>query len=337
MSYGCGTLCHPAGFRKGTAAASSSNGKQHTLPKQPAHRTIEAEDIEAHWNADQSTAPTRLWGTTKPAHYGGIEREDGQPELWLKGEYWNVDSNIRLWGLHEVRRNAASANHDVHRHDQITRIVLPPQPGARNQRSRQCVSGVVGADSCFLEAWGFDLGLRDRQARPTTLWQPVNANQMFRGERSYERDLKRMTDNFRTMRKSATLPGTIMPANVVTLRPEDFGAEAGDVASAEDAMLDRSGRTHNSRSHRFHDQYDHTVKREAAKMACAIHSPCFRSHAQGHPFKENCELSPASVYTLKYQKGGEESLRKHVSASEKDGRATARGSSLNRTKLMSTL
>lgn len=340
MSHGCGTLGSPGSsgtiLRKSNAAAASSNGKQHTLPKHPRHRLTDGEAVEAHWGIDQPKGPTRLWGTTKATRIGGVEREEGS-ELWLKGEYWNCDSNICIWGPHEVKRNAAQQNHDVHRHDQIARVVLPPHPGTRNGRAqvpKQCMSGVVSADSCFLEAWGFDLGLRDRQANPTGLWKPVNSSQMFRAERSYNRDTKRLLENFRTMRKTASVPGTTMPANVVTLRPEDVGGEAGDAASSEDHMLDRMGRTHGSRSCTFHDTYDHASKREAAKMACAIHSPSFKSHPHAYPIKEHLELNPASVYTRKFKQSGEDALRKHITPSEKMGRTTT-GSS--RTKLMSTL
>lgn len=68
---------------------------------------------------------------------------------------------------------------------------------------RYCVSGVVSPDCCFLEepipreetigsllvffwlfpmdeAWGFDLGLRDRQGNNTTLWKPAGCQEMAR-------------------------------------------------------------------------------------------------------------------------------------------------------------
>jgi len=171
MSLGSGTLANPHAFKKGTRKAARSNGKQHTLPQNPHTDRIFQEDVEPHWSPKQPKTPTRLWGTVKPVRgLGGEVREDGVADFWSTGEYWNVDSNIRKWGEHEVRRNAASAAHDVHRHDQYVRIVLPPQPGEKKQRpERSCVSGVVSPADAFLEAWGFDLGLRDRQARPTKM------------------------------------------------------------------------------------------------------------------------------------------------------------------------
>merc|ERR1719420_1692357 len=50
-----------------------------------------------------------------------------RPQPWSTGDHWNIDSNIRKWTKHEISRNAAGANHDVHRHDQIQRFVLMPQ------------------------------------------------------------------------------------------------------------------------------------------------------------------------------------------------------------------
>lgn len=307
MSIGCGTLASPSGFAKGTLNASSSNGKQHTLPKSPRHHLIEHDDVQAYWSTDQSKSPTRLWGTTKATKYGGEERLDGEPDLWLNGEYWNIDSNIRKWGLHEVRRNAAAASHDVHRHDQIHRMVLPPQPGD-TRPLRQCVSGVVSSDCGFLEAWGFDLGLRDRQAQPAPLWKPVTRMEQFRSERSFKRNLARMAESSRTLRQSASTPGVLQS---LTLRPEDIGGEAGEVCNEDDANFEKAGRPFGSRSCRGWDGYEHTVKREAAKMSCSIHSPCVRAH-HDHPY--GCDaVAPAAVYTRRFQRGGEEALRSHVS------------------------
>ncbi|CAE8678032.1 unnamed protein product [Polarella glacialis] len=307
MSIGAGTLTVASGFGNGTNKSARSNGKQHTLPDNPHHERTNPEDIEAYWDIPKPGAkgkgPTRLWGTVKPTKYGGVERVDGVSTQWLAGEYWNVDSNIRRWGLHEVRRNAAAASHDVHRHDQITRIVLPPQPGS-DKPPRQCVSGVVTADSCFLEAWGFDLGLRDRQANYAPLFKPVTSGEQFRSQRSYSRNCGRLAENYRMMRKTASVPGQVMAS---TLRPEDIAGEAGEESSADDTMLLKAGRTFGSRSCSGWDRYDHTVRREAAKTSCGTYSPSFNLHPQGHVFKDELELNPASVYTKKYIKNMDES------------------------------
>jgi len=319
MSYGAGTLCVPSAFNLGTAAASRSNGKQHGLPENPRHGRIEVEDIQAHWEVNpkdpkpnQKKPPARLWGQTKATKYGGIERVDSVPHQWLSGEYWNVDSNIRKWGLHEVRRNAAAASHDVHRHDQITRIVLPPKPGSELP-PRLCVSGVVSPDSCFLEAWGFDLGLRDRQGNNVpTVWKPTRQGEMFRSERSHHRDNARILENFRTLRQSASMPGAVLAQ---TLRPEDMGGEAGELSTVNDATMLKAGRTFGSRSCYGWDGYDHTVRREASKMSCGVHCPSEKTHDQGHPFKDELELNPASVYTKKFRRDGEDTMRRHLDRS----------------------
>lgn len=313
MSYGAGTGAVPSAFNLGTAGAARSNGKQHSLPENPHHHKIDPEDIVAHWDINTKKGPTRLWGETKSTKYGGLERHESCGHQWLQGEYWNVDSNIRKWGLHEVKRNAAAANHDVHRHDQYERFVLPPKPGS-DKPPRQCVSGVVSPDSCFLEAWGFDLGLRDRQGNNTTLWKPVRSGEMFRSDRSFNRHLPRMVENYRALRKTASMPGTILAD---TLRPEDVGGEAGELATRDDTNWqdNRAGRTHGSRSCYGWDNYDHTARREAAKMSCGTHCPSMKEHNQGHPFKEELELNPASIYTKKFRVNGEDSLRRHMGKS----------------------
>jgi hypothetical protein len=252
-----------------------------------------------------------------------------------------VDSNIRIWGEHETRRNAAEAAHDVHRHDQITRTVLPPSAGGKLQVSRQCVSGVASPDSCFLEAWGFDLGLRDRQANPATLWMPPGGTEMFRAERSFSRNNARMAESFRTLRKSASVPTTgemtKQPSMITMLKPEDIGGEAGDHASPEDTQLGLMGKPFGSRSCRYWDRYDHAAHREAAKMACAVHSPSFKAHPHAHPIKENLELQPASIYSRKFRQSGEDSLRRHTTATEKAGRKTERAKAGRTLRLDTTL
>lgn len=303
MSHGCGTLASPGSFRLSTEKAASGNGKQHTLPAKPFHAMLSMDDVEAHWDAKQSQSkPSRVWGTIKPNKLGGEERVDSTPDNWQSGEFWNVDSNIRRWGQHEVRRNASSAAHDVMRHDQIGRVVLQPQPGAKIKSPRLCTSGVVSADCSFLEAYGFDLGRRDRQARPAPVWHPVTRCEQFRAERSYSRNIPRMIENYRTLRRTASTPGVVHSKEVVTLRPEDIGGEAGEFSRPEDTTVERSGRVHGARSCRGWDAYNHAVQREGARTSLGVHAPALRSHRDAYPFKDNCELSPAAVYSRKYRK-----------------------------------
>jgi len=305
MSFACGTLAHPEAFALGNKGASISNGKQHTLPTKFHHPRHTIEEIQKNiWDPKAVTtkgSPSRLWGTATATKYGGEARPDGEAQTWTHGELWNIDSNIRKWGDHEVRRNAAAGSHDIHRHDQIVRVILPPQAGAkRTLANRVCVSGVVGADCCFLEAWGFDLGLRDRQARPTRLWRPPGKQEQFRAPRSYDRDIPRMADYSRTLCKSSSAPGLNETA-AMTLRPEDIGGEAGDIGGREASSHETAGRTYGSRSCHYWDGYDHTCRREAAKLSCSIHSPAFRESKDGHPYVEEIELRPQAIYTKKYR------------------------------------
>eukprot|EP00439_Symbiodinium_sp_Y106_P057558 s1116_g8.t1 len=99
-----------------------------------------------------------------------------------------------------------------------------------------------------------------------------------------------------------------------TLKPEDTAGEAGEISSADDATMLRAGRTFGSRSCYYWDRFDHTCKREAAKMSCATHCPAEREHVEGYPFKE-LDLNPAAVYTRKFRMSGEASLRNHLGKS----------------------
>jgi len=306
MSFACGTLANPAAFNLGNRFAASSNGKQHTLPSKFQHPHIKLDQVEATWDPKHSKQPSRLWGTATATRFGGEARPEGEAQTWTQGELWNIDSNIRKWGEHEVRRNASSGAHDVHRHDQIQRVVLPPQAGSKKaMASRLCVSGVVSADSCFLEAWGFDLGLRDRQARPTRLWRPPGKAEQFRAPRSYDRDIPRIADYTRTLLKSSSAPGTLNEM-AMTLRPEDVGGEAGEQGGREAKDHETAGKTHGSRSCHYWDSYDHTCKREGAKLSCSIHSPAFRESKDGHPYVEEIELRPQAIYRKAYRKAEEE-------------------------------
>lgn len=305
MSFACGTLANPSAFALGNKAASISNGKQHTLPTKCHHTHLKLEQIEAIWDPKQSKQPSRLWGTASATKYGGEQRPECEAQTWSTGELWNIDSNIWKWGGHEVRRNAAAGSHDIHRHDQITRCVLAPPVGSkRSAVPRACISGVVSPDCCFLEAWGFDLGLRDRQANPVKLFRPVGKAEQFRALRSFDRDIPRMAEHHRTLNKTASAPGALsdtLHTMLATLRPEDIGGEAGEHGGADALDHKTAGKTHGSRSCNYWDSYDHTCKREAAKLACSIHSPAFREHKDAHPFVDEIELRPQAIYTRKYR------------------------------------
>jgi len=295
MSSGCGTLAHPhSPLKKGNSRAASGNGRQHTLPKSPQHKLIDAEDIEAHWAPTQSKIPTRLWGTTKATKYGGVERVNGEADHWIHGDFWNCDSNITRWSEHEVKRNAAAANHDVHRHDQIRRILL--QHGDKREKASSVGSG------------GFDSSSRDRPGG--TIWMPSSSCEHFRSVRSYSRNVDRLTHHFRSLRRSASSPG-VSPSEKMTLRPEDVGGEAGELSSLEDKSLESAGRTHGSRSCPYWDRADHAVKREGARLSNGVHSKSLHKHPDGHPFVDNCELRPAAIYTRRFKVGGEDNLRKY--------------------------
>jgi len=309
MSIGCGTLANPAALCTGTKAASRCNGKQHTLPISPAHSYIKSGDVKEHWGPGQSKSTSRLWGSAHKTSYGGEERPDGQPDHWLHGDYWNVDSNIRRWNSHQVKRNMASANHDVHRHDQIRRAVLAPHPrdGPKHQRipARQCVSGVVSPDCCFLETWGFDLGMRDRQGVPITskIWRPPGggaAPEHFRSLRSYDRNVERMTESFRSLRKAASL-SSLARVNAehfeinTLLKPEDISGDEGVGGGVfQEQPVESRGVNHGTRCCYGWDDHGHAVRREGAKMSHSIHSHAVRAHSD-FPYIDG-RLAPASIY-----------------------------------------
>jgi len=268
---------------------------------------MKLEQIEAIWDPKQSDRPTRLWGTATATKYGGEQRPETEAQTWTSGDLWNIDSNIRKWSDHEVRRNAASGSHDVHRHDQYSRVTLQPQPGVGNKKvhaPRLCVSGVVSPDCCFLEAWGFDLGLRDRQAKPCKRGIFVGKAEQFRAPRSYDRDIPRMAEHRRALNKTSSAPGQFsetITTMMATLRPEDIGGEAGDQGGQQALDHETAGKVHGSRSCNYWDSYDHTCKREGAKLSCSIHSPAFRESKDAHPYVDEIELRPQAIYTKKYR------------------------------------
>mmetsp|Transcript_22908 Transcript_22908/g.53608 ORF Transcript_22908/g.53608 Transcript_22908/m.53608 type:complete len:331 (-) Transcript_22908:230-1222(-) len=323
MSIGCGTLGGSSGFFKGTLRAASGNGRQHTLPSSTYHPRINAEDIEAHWDVDNQTSqngPTRVWGQTTENKLGGEDRVDGEPNGWTKGEFWNTDSNINIWNEHQVRRNHASSSHDVHRHDQMRKIVLPQHPGEKPRKPKFCVSGVISPDANFMEAWGFDLGLRDRQARCCPRpFLPARGGEQFRAHRSFQHDLPKVLEHYRTLKRTPSEPGRSTISKISasqTLRPDDPEAAVNvSVISEDHRKVDQGGigggKTHGSKSCRGWDAWDHVVKREGARTTHDVMSPYVRQHREGYPFVDELDLRPSAVYSRRYQRYGEDHLRRH--------------------------
>ena len=101
-------------------------------------------------------------------------------------------------------------------------------------------SGVMTADSSFLEAWGFPLGQRDRNGKQIEkLWKKTSTGEYFRGARSYE-----------------------------YLKPlEDL-----------DFKRSISGSTHNSRTNFGWTAYGHVTAREGARLSCGTMNHRDRQH-----------------------------------------------------------
>jgi hypothetical protein len=152
-----------------------------------------------------------------------------------------------------------------------------------------------------MEAYGFQLGDRDREARTATTWNPAASSEMFRSGRSFYRNKSRMVENSRLLRKAASTP-------LLKPKPEDVRGEPEEEDGKNVEFLKR-GKTHGSRSCPYWDRYDHACRREAAKLSAGTFSPSLNSHQESYPFKGHLELSPASVYSLKFQQQGEGALR----------------------------
>ncbi|KAF4718163.1 hypothetical protein FOZ62_030474, partial [Perkinsus olseni] len=118
--------------------------------------------------------------STDYASSGGHMKDlpSNNPAHQVPEELWNVDSNISSWGKHKTRKTAAHLAHSVHRHDQIQKLKLLGSDRPSN-------SGMLSADSCFLEAFGYSLGARDRQGRPCSIFLPVNVGRGFRSLQNF--------------------------------------------------------------------------------------------------------------------------------------------------------
>lgn len=209
----------------------------------------------------------------------------GGPNKQSMVEYYNPDSLISNWTRTEIRREASEGAHQVHRHDAIKQFTLPGS-------DRVSISGVMTADANFLEPWGFSLGCRDRQGNVTRMpgpgaahFQPPSQGEQFRTKQSFEmptipKGTLNVQSNYR--------PGT---ENMVG---ELFG----------------------TKSCRGWDRWNHTAYREGAKMANGIHRNSMRKHK--YP-GNNCEVKPASIYTLAFKKYGEAVFQEHVGKSLKAG------------------
>jgi hypothetical protein len=80
---------------------------------------------------------------------------------------YDRNSNIHAWSSHKVRKDGARSSHDVHRHNEIAHATVLDQGHASH-------SGMVNSHSCFMEAWGYPLGQRDRTGQKIGIWKPVN-------------------------------------------------------------------------------------------------------------------------------------------------------------------
>lgn len=313
--------------------AASNNGKQNALPYNPRHAgrgawIEEGEEraaIEAAKNPEKSAlfgcgpaVPTRVWNDHKKTPYGGIETKEENCHLWTVGDFWNRDSNIRKWTKHEVFRNMANANHDVHRWDQVRVLRLPGS-------ERNSTSGLLSSDTCFLEMWGYPLGLRDRGGRAVPLWRPPNANEQFRAKASF---LQRSVSDGKL---HGGMTCSMGPSIQNALEPKD------------DKTL-HLGLTHASTSCRGWDNYNHTTVREAAKLALSVHSHDTlgqkKTFGQAGPADyphDRLELRPSAIYTLKFRKYGEQSLRDHVTKKQKEESTRREGFGGSFDKLMRSL
>jgi len=274
---------------------------QHTLPSNTRHtRTCVApsnqiQGLKSMKEGMLNENPSRIWGKSKITRFGGEAMVDESPEFWEHGDFWNRDSLVRKWDQHQVRRQAAQSSHDVHRHDQLTRLKLAGT-------NRISTSGLLSAGSSFLEAWGFPLGLRDRQSRPTSLWWPVSKTDQFRSRKNFAYSLENHHSS-RTPRADRSK----------TYRAETQGPQelhAGPHC-AQTGCGKNCGEIYGSCSSEFWDSWDHSCKREGAKLACSIHGQTHMTHPWGLPH-DKTDLRPGAIYSKKWKKWGPAALRDHV-------------------------
>lgn len=237
--------------------------------------------------------PSRVVGTPYRTRFGGEGVMDNTSEYWATGTFWDTNSNIRLRTEHEIRREAAQGAHDIHRHDMVTKIKIPGQ-------ARVSESGVLTADSCFLEAWGFDLGLRDRAARPTTLWRPVTRDREFgdmlrRPSTTMPKGAEKSAQATTTSKFSRSTTGTF---------PSRVGVRTKGVDNMDATW----------------DGFEHTVKRDGARRSDAIHACETRRNPFGY-LHDKCGIRPAAMYTKKYQKFGESGFRDHDKKERVEGQS----------------
>lgn len=275
--------------------------RQHGLPTNPRHtRVPDREEVNEYWSS---------------AHSKGAKTDpfSTKSELWSSGEFWNVDSNIRKWTLHEVRRNAAAANYATHAPDQVSRTMLVRHEDDRKtERQPISTSGMLAGDEFYLGPAGFELGARDRAGLPVDPpWGRVGRGQMFRGPRSFDRNISRLAD----YKRSLMLPGAVNPIRSHSEGTLASSSQPGqtllDPFVAEDVLgesiskhtsPEQIGSMFDSRSCRYWDNWGHATKREAARLAYSVMSPQVTEHRDGHPVGECGEIRPAFVYTKKYKK-----------------------------------
>eukprot|EP00397_Hematodinium_sp_SG-2012_P024443 GEMP01025462.1.p1 GENE.GEMP01025462.1~~GEMP01025462.1.p1 ORF type:complete len:315 (+),score=51.14 GEMP01025462.1:51-995(+) len=289
--FGQGTLCRLRRVKSDV---------QHTLPENSKHirlSEVVAKQIYATKGDPEGKSqlvndyPARQWGEVTRTRVGGEQMIDSHPNYWEHGDFWNRDSLIRKWQPHHVRRQAAQSSHDIHRHDQITTLKLL----GSNNVARVSTSGLLSADSSFLDAWGFPLGLRDRQSRPTSLWRPVSKIEQFRSKDNYVNSLENYHSNDRSKAERYKL-----------CRSKSEGPD-GDKTIGE-------GLQFGSLSYEGWNAWNHVCKREFSKMACSIFGQARVAHPWGIPH-DQMDLRPGAIYTKKYKNGGDSALRDFVSRS----------------------
>ena len=139
--------------------------------------------------------------------------------------------------------------------------------------TRPSESGLLPYGESFVARLGYDLGDVDREGRAVKVpWRRVDRDSNFRTEADYK---------IKKENRKITDDNT-----------------EGDVCEYESCQ----GWT----------AYDHTVRREAAKISSRLHMHSARSLTNCPT--DDLHTNPAAVYSLKYRKFGEAALRAHHSA-----------------------
>ncbi len=144
-------------------------------------------------------------------------------------------------------------------------------------KGKETRSGVFKPGNTFLDAMGFDLGDVDRDGRSVSVpWCRVNIDQQIRTPDNFALGTKPWKDHRKRL----------------------------------SASINSSGRPFGSLALPGWNAYGHCVNREASKMNLSVMN--YRDRQAQWPI-EACELTPAAIYTRKYQRHGDRMLRDHQS------------------------